>query len=217
MDTATPLKGMDARELEGLERRFRTTLVNSLSGFKALHLLGTANEKGQTNLSVVNSVVHVGAHPPLLGMVIRPHTVPRHSLENLLATGSYTLNQVSEDFFPRAHQCAARYPEGVSEFEEVGLTPWYAEGFSAPFVAESRVRLGLRFQEKHLLGNECVFVVGKIEHIWLPADCLGTDGYVDLAAAGTLTVAGLDAYHRTEPLGRMAYAKPDVPPRFLEK
>jgi hypothetical protein len=37
------------------------------------------------------------------------------------------------------------------------------------------------------------------------------DGTIDLEAAGSLTVAGLDSYHRTQKIGRLAYAKPNIP------
>ena len=39
------------------------------------------------------------------------------------------------------------------------------------------------------------------------------DGSLDLGTAGTIALSGLDSYHRTERVKRMAYAKPDQPPR----
>ena len=115
-------------EIEELDKRFRTNLINSLSGLKSLNLCGTINEKVQTNLAIINSVVHVGANPALLGMVMRPTTVPRHTLSNILSTRHYTLNHVHRDIFRNAHQTSANYEEEVSEFEACGLhaqySPW---------------------------------------------------------------------------------------------
>ena len=59
--------------------------------------------------------------PALAGMILRPHSVDRHSLEYLLETGVYTLNQVHEGIHAAAHQTSARYPRAVSEFDaEIG-------------------------------------------------------------------------------------------------
>jgi hypothetical protein len=41
------------------------------------------------------------------------------------------------------------------------------------------------------------------------------DGTIDLEAAGSLTVAGLDSYYRTQKIGRLAYAKPGIAPKEL--
>ena len=60
-----------------LPRRKRGRLVNSLSGFKSVNLIGTqGGPEDKPNLSVVSSVVHLGSDPALLGMVMRP-PVPR--------------------------------------------------------------------------------------------------------------------------------------------
>ncbi len=58
--------------IDQMERRYRANFINSVTGCKQVHLLGTVNEGGQANLAVVNSVFHVGANPALLGVVFRP-------------------------------------------------------------------------------------------------------------------------------------------------
>ena len=92
-----------------MEERFRVFFVNALSGFKSANLVGTTSRDGHDNLAMFSSVVHLGANPPLLGMVSRPHSVRRDTLENIRATGYYTINHVHQSFFESAHQAAARY------------------------------------------------------------------------------------------------------------
>ena len=89
-----------------MERRYRAAFLNSIGGFKSVNLIGTVDGQGRTNLSIFNSVFHLGADPPLLGMVVRPHTVERHTLENILQTGAYTINHISEAIFRQAHQAS---------------------------------------------------------------------------------------------------------------
>lgn len=200
-------------EFQKMERRYRAAFFNAIGGFKSVNLIGTKDEEGHTNLAIFNSVFHLGADPPLLGMVVRPHTVERHTLENILQTGAYTINHISESFFREAHQTSAAYPREVSEFEACGLTPLYRSCCAAPFVQESRLQIGLKFiEKKDVQWNGTHIVIGEIICVTAPEQCIGADGFVDIEQAGTMTCSGLDAYHLTRRLARLSYAKPDTSP-----
>lgn len=203
------MKTFARSSIDELERFYRTNLINSLTGFKSVALLGTVSEEGKENLAIFSQLIHVGANPPQVGVLFRPPTVERHTLENIQATQAFTINHIRPDFVRAAHHTAARW-EG-SEFAACELTPAYHDNFPAPFVQESLVRLGLKFVEEHTLGNGTVLVVGEINQISLLEDCLGEDGFVDLEAAKTVTCSGLDAYHTTEKIVRLSYAKPNEP------
>ncbi len=191
-----------------MEQRYRAAFINSLGGFKSLILVGTADSKGATNLSVLNSLFHIGANPPLCGMIFRPDVAERHTLDNILETGWYTINHVTESIFKAAHQTSARYPKEVSEFDAVGLTHEWDSEHKAPFVGESNIKWLMQFREKHDLAiNGTHLVIGEIIEVYIPDVALQSDGFVDLEAAGTITCSGLDSYHKTLGLGRLAYAK----------
>lgn len=209
---------LNKENITALESHERVLFINSLSGFKSANLVGTANAKQQSNLAIVSSVVHLGANPPLLGMVMRPHSVPRGSLENILSTGVYTLNHVHKDIYKQAHQTSARYPEDVSEFDEVGFTEQWEDNFNAPFVDESRIKIGMEFREQHTLDiNGTEFVIGEIVSIEMPDEIIAKDGFVSLEQAGTVAVSSLDTYHSTQTLGSLSYAKPEKPSTVLER
>ncbi|MEO1449823.1 MAG: flavin reductase [Bacteroidota bacterium] len=196
-------------DIAQLDRNFRRNFINTLSGFKSLSLCGTINTEGQHNLALMSNIIHIGANPPLLGLLFRPHTVPRHSLENLLATGFFTLNHVRESYLEAAHQASAKYDSEVSEFEAVGLTPQTGTLHPAPYVAEAPVQIGLAYEERHdIAANETILIVGRIVEVQVEQTALQADGYLDLDQTGTLTVAGLDAYFKPAPLGRKPYARP---------
>lgn len=201
-------------DIQTAEKFFRRNFVNSLSGFKSANLVGTADADGRTNLAIFTSVVHIGATPPLLGMISRPHSVPRHTLQNIQATGQFTLNHVSQDFYPSAHQTAARYAD--SEFDATGLTPVYSDAIAAPYVAESPIQIGLQLVDLiDIPLNGTKLIIGKVIEVRLPEAIIAPDGKIDLEAAQVVTATGLDTYHRTHLLARMAYPKPDLPPREL--
>lgn len=192
-----------------MDKRYRAAFINSLSGFKAANLVGSVNENGQQNLAIMSSAVHIGSHPPLLALVLRPDAAAQHTLRNILALQHYTLNHVHEQQVRQAHQTAARYPAEVSEFEAVGLTPETLEAFPAPFVKESAIRMGMALRDHRKLEiNGTHLVIGEVVLVDLPEKTLAEDGSVDIGAAGTVALSGLDSYHRTERIARLPYAKP---------
>ena len=205
-------------EIVALPKRYRTNLINSLSGFKSGNLIGTISPNGQENLAIFTSVVHLGANPALMGFIMRPVSVPRHTYENIIETGSFTINHIATNFYKKAHQTAARYDRERSEFLEVGLTPFYTEHIKAPYVQESKVKIGLSFVEKlEIKANGTQMIIGAIEEILVPPELILSDGYLDLEKAETVAVSCLDGYHRTEQLARLTYAKPDLEPRVIGK
>lgn len=196
-------------DILALPKEYRRNLINCLSGYKSFCLCGTKSEDGITNLSVISSVIHVGANPPLVGMLMRPPVVPRDTLTNLLETGFFTLNHVNETFYQQAHQSSGRYSAEVSEFTETGLTEAYSDLHPAPYVAEASVQIGLSFQERYdIQANGTVFIVGRVLEVRVPEGSVGEDGFLDLEKTGSLTVNGLDGYGKVERIARLSYAKP---------
>ena len=190
-----------------MEERYRARFINSLSGFKSANLVGTVDKKGRENLSIISSCFHLGADPALMGFIVRPHTVPRHTLENILETEYFTINHVHRDIVKNAHQTSARYDKEESEFTHCKLTPSYDEKFKAPFVLESKIKIGLKKEEVIKLKNGTELVIGKIELVILPESGLQKDGFIDIENSGTVCISGLDSYHNTEKVFRLSYAK----------
>ena len=203
-----PERTISSDEVLEMERLVRATLINSVSGLKSANLIGTADRSGRANLALFNSVVHIGANPPFLGMIFRPLTVKRDTYDNIKATGVYTINHVHAEIRDRAHRTSAKFPPEVSEFEACGLTPQTTPTLQAPYVAESRVKIGLAYEEEHTVrANGTILLVGRVLEIRLPEEILSEDGYVDLAAAGSLALTGLEGYHEVGPPLRLPYAK----------
>lgn len=193
------------------EKLYRTNFVNSLSGFKSANLIGTISKEGKTNLAIFSSVIHVGANPPLIGMLVRPASVPRHTYTNIKETGYFTINHINEEIYKQAHQTSARYEKEVSEFDECGLTTEYSATIKAPYVKESKIKIGCRFVEEHQIKtNNTIFIVGEILEVIIPDDVLMNDGYVDIEKGGTITISSLDSYHETKRIARLSYAKPGI-------
>lgn len=206
------MRHITAADIHNFEKVYRLNFVNGLPGFKSANLVGTASPDGFLNLAIFSSVIHLGSNPPLLGLITRPTTVPRHTYQNLKDSGCYTLNHVPTAKLAAAHYTSADFPPGISEFGACGFTAEYYDGFPAPYVAESAISIGLRFLEEHAISNGTVLVVGTVEHVYLPAAGLRDDGTLDLVSMGTAAISGLDGYHVVEPPVRFGYARPGQPP-----
>ena len=202
-------KQLSYEALMELPSRYRANLINMVSGLKAANLIGTQSKQGKTNLAIFNSVVHIGANPPYLGFVLRPTTVPRHTYENIMETTFYTINQITTTIHRKAHQTSAKYDRGISEFEAAGLEASYHKDFFAPFVKESKIKIGLSFVEEQLIKcNGTRLIVGKIEHLIVPEPAILDDGHVDLEALDTAAVSGLYTYFNPRKIGTYTYQKP---------
>lgn len=199
------------------ERFYRANFINCLSGFKPVSLIGTANINGQPNLGVFSNIVHLGADPALVGYINRPRPAAPHTISNIEATGVYTINHIHPDFVEKAHMTSARYPEGVSEFDETGLTPEYLDDISAPFVRESLVKYALELREIVPISfNDTFLVIGQIISIALDESIISADGYLELDKSGSVFSNGIDGYYTAKKIGRYTYAKPGCKPQKID-
>jgi flavin reductase (DIM6/NTAB) family NADH-FMN oxidoreductase RutF len=197
--------------IEDMEKRERVNFINSLSGFKSCNLLGTISNSGKVNLAVISSAFHIGANPSLLGFIMRPDSVPRHSLENIRETKICTLNHVSSDFFEKAHQTSARYERDISEFSACKLEEEFKANISAPFVKESKIKMSLELvREIHIEENNTHMLICKITNVFMSDYYVKSDGTIDIETARTVCVSGINTYHKTEILKVMDYAKPKL-------
>ncbi len=198
-------------DIESWERFYRANFINTLTGFKSVNLIGTVNELGQTNLAIFSSIVHIGSNPPLVGYINRPVNAAQHTLANIQATGVYTINHIHPSFVEQAHQTSAKYAAGISEFEEVGLTPEFRENISAPFVKESSIKYALTLQQIIPIElNDTFLVIGKIIAIQVDNNVVSEDGFLQLDKAASICSNGIDGYYTTELIKRYSYVKSDI-------
>jgi flavin reductase (DIM6/NTAB) family NADH-FMN oxidoreductase RutF len=201
------MKRISQADILAMDKFYRTAFVNSLPGVRQANLIGTNSKSGITNVAVFNSVVHIGAHPPYMGFIMRPVSAERHTYNNIKETGYFTINQVNEAIFKQAHQTSARYE--VSEFEATGLTPFFSEAIHAPYVAECNVRIGLKYKEEYpIICNNTILIIGEVMEVFIDENNLNNDGIVQLQQLSAVGVGGLETYYSLAKLEQLPYAKP---------
>lgn len=196
-------------DIDNMDKLYRINLINSCSGYKSANLIGTQSNEGQTNVAVFSSVTHLGSNPPLLGFITRPAVVPRDTYENIKETGFYTINHIFNEITEDAHHTSAKYPKGVSEFDQTSLNTKHRDGFFAPFVNGCHVQIGMRYVEEYNLQvNGTILVIGEIEQLHINTNILEKDGFINLAKAKTATINGLDGYTIPQQSVRYPYQRP---------
>lgn len=196
-------------DIDNLGKIYRINLINSLSGYKAANLIGSVSSQGEENVAVFSSVIHLGSNPPLLGFILRPHTVPRNTYENIKETGVYTINHISEPFLKEAHHTSAKYKKDVSEFTMTGLIPEYKADFKAPFVQQSPTKIAMKYvEEYHIKANDTIMLVGEVLFFETEDHMLEEDGFLNLSQANVAAINGLDAYAVPSLHSRFEYQRP---------
>lgn len=209
----------DRPALQQLDKVKRLNLVNAITGIKPANLVGTVSPGGQTNLAIFSSVVHLGSNPALLGMFVRPTAdVVRHTYENIRSTRYYTVNHVHEGLVQQAHYTAAKFGAGESEFAACGFTEEWLHDFTAPYVTESHIRIGLQLAEEiPIKANGTILLVGEIVHLYLPTESISEEGHVDLAVKNGVGISGLNTYYSLQKVGSLPYPTPGSLPQFEAK
>jgi flavin reductase (DIM6/NTAB) family NADH-FMN oxidoreductase RutF len=205
-------------EIDSWDSRYRLKLINSLSGYKGVHLIGTKGNDGSTNLAIFNSIVHISSDPARIGFIMRPLTVPRHTYNNILETGYYTINHVHKSFLEQAHFTSIKFTPDQSEFEFCNLGEEYNESFHAPFVEESTIKMGLKLIEDiEIKESQCRLIIGELQLIDTQKEYIEADGQLDLEKASDVCITGLNQYSSVKKMVNIPYSRKENLPDFKQK
>jgi flavin reductase (DIM6/NTAB) family NADH-FMN oxidoreductase RutF len=211
-----PIMLLTTDDILRMEQRYRTTFVNSLSGFHPVVLVGSRSAAGKSHLATFNSLVHIGANPPLFGLISRPDTVKKQTLTNIRETGVYSINFLSTEHIGSIHQTAARFDDAADKFRETGLTECTLPESTLPFVKEASVKIAMRCENIiPIPANGTWLIVGAIEAVEIRSEIIAPDGFVRLHDEKIAACAGLDAYFSTTLLNRFAYPKAGEPAKTI--
>ncbi len=199
---------LNKETFQALSKVPRLNLINSCMGFKSANLIGTISKEGKNNLAVFSSITHLGSDPALLGFILRPTTVPRHTYTNIKETAYFSVNAITDAMIERAHQTSASYPREVDEFEATGIDLELKEGLNTPFVKESPVQLLCKYVNEYPIEeNNTIHIIASIEAIYVQDELLTDDYWIQLDKGNVVSINGLDGYAKTRLINRFTYAR----------
>lgn len=192
----------DTQALDSLSTPEKIHLFNSITGIKPANLIATQNLDNQLNLAVFSSVLHLGSVPPLLGFVSRPVAgFERHTYENILQTGEYSINAVPANKVDDAHWSSAKFARHQSEFEVCDFTPVFRDDFAAPFVEEAPIKIGLKLvEEQEIQANQTRLIIGEVVYLEVEDRGFKADARLDLETLDIAGINGLNGYYRFQRL-----------------
>lgn len=200
------MKEITLSEILLLSSRDRSNFINSLWGIRNASVIGSRSDNGIPNFAIFNSLNHIGANPPLASLIFRPDTVKRDTLDNILATKYYSLNNITESNYPKAHLTSAKLPKNENEAEYAGLLYLNEAEYNVPYLYESTVVTILKYEQHVKLKiNGTILLIGSVQKILLKENLITEDHSVDHFKAGSMSVTGLDTYNLTKQSFKLPY------------
>lgn len=212
------MKEISVQDLSEMGRVQRLNLINSCTGYKSANLIATQSLEGINNVAIFSSVTHLGSDPALIGLIVRPTTVPRDSYKNIKETGYFTVNHVTARMIADAHHTSANYESNISEFDKTNLQEEYKENIKTPFTQGSPVQLYCKYvSEYYIKENDTIHVIASIEKLFYNEELAHEDGWLQIDKGNIVALNGLDAYCLPKLIDRFQYARKDSPTESFPK
>tara|TARA_X000000368_G_scaffold85053_1_gene64428 strand:- start:3070 stop:3693 length:624 start_codon:yes stop_codon:yes gene_type:complete len=195
-------------EIDKFEKVWNINFINSITGFKPANLIGTRSSNSLDNVAIFSSVLHLGSNPPLLGFTLRPQEKRfTDTYKNILDNSYYTINSIGKNFINKSHNTSKKYSKNISEFEKLSIDKFELDGFNAPFVKDSQIKLGLKKVDEYLLLNKCILIVGILEHIIIDNNIIESDGNINFDKSDIVCISGINSYLRPKLVKKLKYIK----------
>jgi flavin reductase (DIM6/NTAB) family NADH-FMN oxidoreductase RutF len=163
-------------------------------------LISTVGANGVFNVAAFGTACVVSMQPLLIGFesTTRRDGSLKHTIINVEYSKDFVVNTVNENLAKAANQSSADYPDTISEFTEVGLTPLNSDIVKAPLVQEASISFECRLSQILKHGKEIVsrFVIGEVLMIHIKDD-LYINGELKLTELKSIGALGGYLFCRT--------------------
>ena len=204
MDTS-----LNRKQILDLDKRYRTALINSLSGVRTA-FIGITGEHEQWNATTLSNITHVGAHPPQLSVLFRPPSTNSHTLKNYRNFGIMTLICMPFHKCDIVHEVSVNAPKDVFELELLDEPVQNFEGWRHPIPKDFIYAIEVEYVEEFTLNNQCIYTVGSINQLrWSEKLQINEQGQVFFQESPVLAI-GLQHYTSIHTKGKqLPYPKTD--------
>ncbi|MCB0329743.1 MAG: flavin reductase family protein [Bdellovibrionales bacterium] len=168
---------------------------------RPIAFVSTYGVDGSTNLAPFSFFNGVSTNPPCLmfSCASTPTKAKKDTLVNIEGTGEFVVNSANEWLIQKLVHTGAEFPYGVSEMEQVGLSPLPGTKVQAQRVAESAVQFECKVHTLVPIGDgspgSATVIVGEIVFIHIQENCI-KDGNILF-----------EEYKAIARLGGLAYGK----------
>ncbi|MGO7018735.1 flavin reductase family protein [Rhizobium leguminosarum] len=151
-------------DFQQLTERQRYKLMIGTIIPRPIALVTTVDENGRINAAPFSFFNCLSADPPILAIGVENNADMsfKDTGHNIRMTEVFTVNIVSFAIAEAMHVCGAKYPRGVDELKEAGLTAMPGEKVASPFIAEAPAAFECRRHVTLELGRSRQIVMGEI-------------------------------------------------------
>ncbi|MBI2809270.1 MAG: flavin reductase family protein [Candidatus Melainabacteria bacterium] len=149
--------------------------------------VSTIGVNGVNNLAPFSFFNCFGVDPPMVGFAPGFKSItkqgdelirePKDTMRNVIDTQEFVVNLVSKNLSAQMNQSCADYPNDVSEFDKVGLTPAPSETIKAPRVLEAYINLECKLIQLLQHGNNNL-VLGEIICMHIDDQVIDNRGHI---------------------------------------
>lgn len=176
-----------------VDRTDEDTLFRLVLGLVVPRPIGwvsTVSREGVRNIAPFSFFNAVNDAPPVLMISVsdRDDGTLKDTVKNILETGEFVVNLVSEELFEPMLKTGEDLPPEVDEFEVAGLTPEESKFVKAPRIKESKASFECKLYQ-HLKVYDMHLILGEALLIKVQDNILDEEGRI--------------LYDRYKPLGRL--------------
>ncbi|WP_347069720.1 flavin reductase family protein [Flavobacterium sp. WV_118_3] len=129
--------------------------------------ISSISKEGAINLAPFSFFNAVGEDPPhVMFSTVRPNNTNKDTLNNVLETGEFVVNLVTEELVEKMNLTSASVPPDQNEFELAQLTPASSLVVKAPRVIESPVAMECKVVHHYSLEDHqhggATIVIGRV-------------------------------------------------------
>lgn len=138
----------------------------------------------------------------------------KDTLANILDTGEFVVNIVSEDIAEAQDKCAKPFPPEVDEMSVTGLTALPSKLIRPPRIKESPANFECQlFQSIPLQDSSYTLILGRVVSIHVRKDVFAENGRIDPLKLRAVARMGGFSYARTRDLFAIEHNIPDMAAR----
>lgn len=151
-------------DFETLSERERYKLMIGTVVPRPIALVTTVDEHGRVNAAPFSFFNCLSADPPILALGVEnnPDMSFKDTGHNIRMTEVFTVNIVSFAIAEAMHICGSKYPRGVDELKEAGLTAMPGSKVASPWIAEAPAAFECKRHVTLELGKSRQIIMGEI-------------------------------------------------------
>ncbi|WP_119944329.1 flavin reductase family protein [Neorhizobium sp. NCHU2750] len=161
---------------------------------RPIALVTTVDEEGRVNAAPFSFFNCLSADPPILALGVEnnPDMSFKDTGHNIRMTEVFTVNIVSFAIGEAMHVCAAKYPRGIDELKQAGLTAMPGTKIAAPYIKEAPAAFECRRHVTLELGRSRQIIMGEIVFAHYQDGVVDENLHVDPAGIDAIARLGGD-------------------------